>query len=265
MRMLHTRRHTFHISIGGEQSAPPLLMAHPLGASMDVWTPQIPMLSHRFRVIRYDARGHGASPVPNLAAAEATSMGITALGQDALDIMDALDLERVHWCGLSMGGMAGQWLLAHAPHRLNRVVLANTAAATGPASAWYERLALLRANGMAGLIDGVMARWFTPGFAEREPATVAWVRDLVLRTSPEGYAACASALAGMDLQEAIRGATPPTLVIAGAHDAGTTPEQAQLIAARLANARLLTFEAAHLSNVEQAAAFTQAVSDFLGA
>lgn len=263
MHMLHTRRHSFHIAIDGNDGAPPLLMAHPLGASLDVWAPQIAALSRLFRVIRYDARGHGASPVPDVAEAEAASMGIAALGQDALDIMDALGLERAHWCGLSMGGMAGQWLLAHAPHRLNRVVLANTAAATGPASAWDERLALLRAEGMAGLIDGVMARWFTPGFAEREPATVAWVREIVLRTSPEGYAACASALAGMDLQKAIRGATPPTLVIAGAHDAGTTPEQAQFIASRLANATLLTFEAAHLSNVEQAEAFTQAINDFL--
>jgi len=263
MPMLQTSRQPFHIAIDGPDSAPALLMAHPLGASLDVWAPQVAGLARYFRVIRYDARGHGASPVPEQATADAAREGVGALGLDALAIIDALGLERVHWCGLSMGGMAGQWLLAYAPQRLNRVVLANTAASTGAASAWDERLQTLKTAGVAGLIDGVMARWFTPGFAAAHPDTVAGVRDLVLRTKPDGYAACAMALAGMDLQQVIRGATPPTLVIAGAHDAGTTPEQARFIAGQLADARLLTLEAAHLSNVEQAATFTQAISDFL--
>lgn len=263
MPMLQTSRQLFHIAIDGADRAPPLLMAHPLGASLDIWAPQVAEFARHFRVIRYDARGHGASPVPRHAAADAARDGVGALGLDALAIMDALALDRVHWCGLSMGGMAGQWLQAHAPQRLNRVVLANTAASTGAASAWDERRATLKTVGMAGLIDGVMARWFTPGFAAAHPDVVANVRELVLRTKPDGYAACAMALAGMDLQQAIRGATPPTLVIAGAHDAGTTPEQARFIAGQLADASLLTLEAAHLSNVEQATGFTQAAGDFL--
>jgi len=263
MPMLKTSRQPFHIAIDGADDAPALLMAHPLGAALTVWEPQVTELARHFRVIRYDARGHGASPVPPQAAADAARDGVGALGRDALAIMDALELTQAHWCGLSMGGMAGQWLLAHAPQRLHRVVLANTAAATGPAATWDERLALLKTAGMAGLIDGVMARWFTPGFAAAHPATVAGVRELVLRTTPEGYAACAMALAGMDLREAIQGAAPPTLVIAGSHDAGATPDEARFIAGQLADARLLTLEAAHLSNVEQAAAFTRAVSDFL--
>ncbi|MFC0282748.1 alpha/beta fold hydrolase [Camelimonas abortus] len=263
MPLIETRRHRFNVVIDGPGDAPPLLMAHPLGASLEVWTPQVARLARRFRVIRYDARGHGDTPVPADAAGEAGREGVGALGQDALDVMDALGLARVHWCGLSMGGMAGQWLLANAPHRLDRVVLSNTAATTGPAEAWTERLAVLKSEGMAGLIDGVMARWFTPAFAAAHPDRVETVRRLVLRTSPEGYAACAMALRGMDLRQAIAGATPPTLVIAGAHDAGTTPEQAQFIASQLANARLLTLDAAHLSNVEQAGPFTEAVAEFL--
>lgn len=263
MPLLQTRQHRFNIAIDGPAEAPSLVMAHPLGASLEVWAPQLPVLAKEFRVIRYDARGHGGTPVPASAEEDAARDGIGALGADALDIMDALDIARAHWCGLSMGGMAGQWLLANAPERLDRVVLANTSATTGPASAWEERLAILKTNGVAGLIDGIMARWFTPDFAAAHPDTVAAIRALVLKTSPEGYAACGLALRGMDLQAQIRGATPPTLVIAGAHDAGTTPEQARFIADALANAQMLTLDAAHLSNVAQAQAFTEAVVSFL--
>lgn len=265
MPLLQTRHLQFNIAIDGAETAPPLLMAHPLGGSLEAWSPQIPDLARRFRVIRYDARGHGGTPAPDSAAGSDAHTGISALGQDALDIMDALAIERAHWCGLSMGGMAGQWLLANAPERLDRVVLANTSATTGTASAWDERLAIVKAQGMAGLIDGVMARWFTPAFASSHPETVSRIRQMVLRTSPQGYAACATALRGMDLQAQIRGAKPATLVIAGVQDAGTTPEQARFIADQLAQARMITLEAAHLSNVEQAQAFTTAVGDFLRA
>lgn len=263
MPLIETRRHRFNVAIDGPEDGPPLVMAHPLGASLSVWAPQMARLARHFRVIRYDARGHGETPVPPDAAREAEQEGIGALGQDALDIMDALGVARAHWCGLSMGGMAGQWLLAHAPHRLDRVVLCNTAATTGPAEAWSDRLAALQAHGLARLVDGIMARWFTPTFAAAHPEQVEAVRQLVLRTPPDGYAACAMALRGMDLQEAIAGATPPTLVIAGAHDAGTTPEQARFIAGKLADARLLALDAAHLSNVEQSGPFTAAVTEFL--
>jgi 3-oxoadipate enol-lactonase len=245
------------VAIDGPDTAPALVMAHSLAADLTMWEAQVAALAQHFRIIRYDARGHGGSDRP------AQPFGIDRLGRDALSLLDALHIDRVHWCGLSMGGMVGQWLLAHARDRLGRVVLANTAAVGGQPDGLNERIRLVRQVGMTAVADATMARWFTPEFRAARPDVVDRIRALVVATRPCGFAACSAALRDMDLRAAIAGARNPVLVIVGTHDPGTPPSAGRFIAQRIAGARVVELDAAHLSNVEQADAFTRALLDFL--
>ncbi|GGC84736.1 3-oxoadipate enol-lactonase [Chelatococcus reniformis] len=257
MSMIETAAGRFHVSSDGPHTAPALVMAHSVAAGLTMWEPQVAALAQHFRVIRYDARGHGGSVGP------ARPFGIDQLGRDALSLLDALHIDRAHWCGLSMGGMVGQWLLAHAGDRLARVALANTAAVAGQPDGLNERIRLVRQAGMTAVADATMARWFTPGFRAAHPAVVDRIRALVLATPPHGFTACSGALRDMDLRAAIAGARNPVLVIVGSQDPGTPPAAGRLIARRIAGARVVELDAAHLSNVEQADAFTRALLKFL--
>jgi 3-oxoadipate enol-lactonase len=179
--------------------------------------------------------------------------------------LDGLGLERVSFCGLSKGGMVGQWLGAHAGERLERLVLACTSACTGSPEVWDQRIATVRTQGIAAIVPGVIDRWFTKGFQERSPEAVDRIAAMLRATDPEGYVACCAAVRDMDQREAIRVIRVPTLVIAGRHDQATPPDQARLIAERVPGARLVELDTAHLGNVEAAEAFTRAVLDFLAA
>jgi 3-oxoadipate enol-lactonase len=247
--------------LDGEAGRPVVVLSSSLGADHTMWAPQVEALVSRFRVLRYDPRGHGASDVP---AAEAS---IERLARDVLDLLDAHGVERACFVGLSMGGMVGQWLGAHAAARIDHLVLANTAWTMGPPSGWVERIRDVRAGGMGAIVDSVVARWFTHGFRERSPEAVERVRQTFLATSPLGYAACCAAIRDMDQRASAASIAPPTLLIAGAEDPSTPPDRAAEIAAAIerggGDVRLVTLDAAHLSNVEQAAGFSAALLDFL--
>ncbi len=244
-------------AIDGPDDAPMLLLSNSLGTAMAMWEPQMPELTSRFRVVRYDMRGHGRSAVPP------GPYSIAVLGGDVIALMRHLECARAHFCGLSMSGIVGQWLALHEPAHLDRLVLCNTAARIGPAEAWNARIAAVAAGGMFAIAEPVLARWFTPAFIAAEPPAVAAARAMLLATSPAGYAAACAAVRDADLREDVARIGTPTLVIAGAHDVATTPADGRFLAERIALARYVELDAAHISNLEQPAGFTRAVLDFL--
>jgi 3-oxoadipate enol-lactonase len=244
--------------LDGPEDRPVLMLSNSLGTTLEMWEPQVPALAERFRLLRYDSRGHGRSDAPP------GPYSIELLGHDALALLDELRIERAHVCGLSKGGMVGMWLGVHARQRVERLVLCNTSAHIGMPEVWDQRIATVRAHGMAAIVPGVIDRWFTPSFQEQAPEAVARIAAMLRATDPAGYVACCAAVRDMDQRAAIRAITAPTLVIAGRHDQATPPEQARLIAERIAGARLVELDAAHLSNIEAEAAFTAAMLEFLG-
>src|SRR3954469_14354339 len=246
-----------HHRFDGPADAPVLLLSNSLGTALEMWDPQIPAFAERFRVLRYDMRGHGRSPVPP------GPYSIAELGRDVLALLDANRIDRVHFCGLSMGGMTGMWLGCHAPLRLEKLVLCNTSAQLGTPDQWDIRISIVQNEGMKGVAEGVIGRWFTPDFREREPEAVAKVRRMLLEPPPAGYAACCAAIRDQDQREAICAVPVPTLVVAGARDPATPPEHSRLIAGKIPGARVVELDTAHLSNIEASDRFTASVLEFL--
>ncbi|WFE54693.1 3-oxoadipate enol-lactonase [Micromonospora sp. WMMD1155] len=235
-----------HLAVDGPQDAPTLLLGSSLGTAAAMWEPQIPALAERFRVVRYDHLGHGRSATPP------GPYTMDLLGRELLRTLDDLDVPWVHYAGLSLGGMVGMWLAAHAPHRVRRMVLLCTSASLGPPEQWHERAATVRAAGLPTIADAVVARWFTPAFATTRPDVVAAHRAMLTAIPPDGYAACCEAIAAMDLRPALGRITAPTLVVAGADDRATPVDHAREIVGGIAGARLVVVgPAAHLANVEQ--------------
>jgi 3-oxoadipate enol-lactonase len=241
----------------GPDEAPVLVLSNSLGTNLDMWAPQMAALTARFRVLRYDSRGHGASDVP------AGAYSMDRLGRDVVELLDALQLDRVAFCGLSKGGMVGQWLGYRAPDRLERLVLCNTSAYMGPPGGWDDRIAAVRQSGMPAVTETVLDRWFTPAFRAQSDAAVARVREMLLATDPVGYAGCCAAIRDMDNRPMLPLIFVPTLVIAGTSDPATPPDHAREIAAGVADSSLVMLLAAHLSNVEQSSLFTRALIEFL--
>ena len=237
---------------------PTVVMAGSLGSTLSMWDPQVPELSARYRVVRYDTRGHGSSPVGD------TTCRIDDLADDLLALIDRLDVGPVHLVGLSLGGMTAMRLAARNPGRVRSLTVLCTSALLGPAEAWLTRAATVRDKGTGAVADAVVSRWFSPGFLAAEPDRVAHFRDMIAGTPPEGYAACCEAIAAMDLRPDLPAITAPTLVIGGIQDPATPPPHLQAIAAGIADSTLLMLEpAAHLANVEQAAAVTAALLQHL--
>ncbi|MDN0081689.1 3-oxoadipate enol-lactonase [Crenobacter sp. SG2305] len=257
MPILKLDPYHIHYELDGPENAPVLVLSNSLGTTLDMWAPQIDALRWKFRVLRYDTRGHGeTSAIPG-------PYQLAQLGRDVLTLMDALNIERAHFCGISMGGLTGLWLGVHAPKRLNKLIVSNTAARIGTEEGWQDRAHLVRSAGIPEVADGAASRWFTPGFIQHQPERVEMLLRQ-LRGSPEaGYAACCDALAVADLRDEISHIEVPLLVIAGKHDPVTTPEDARFIVDRVKGARYAELEASHLSNVEASAAFTEAVLKFL--
>ena len=241
----------------GNENAPVLVMSNSLGTHMDMWLPQMPALLEHFRVLRYDTRGHGRSDV------SPGPYTIAQLGADVLTLLDQLQIQRAHFCGLSMGGMTGMWLGIHAPNRIDRLALCNTSAAIGLPEVWNARISKVRQEGMASIIDTVLERWFTPDFLALAPAQVERVRRMLADTPVEGYVANCAAVRDMDQRAELPQIAATTLVIAGRHDKSTPPEHGELIARAIPGAQYVVLNAAHLSNWEAAQAFTQNVLDFL--
>lgn len=231
-----------------------LVLANSLGTTLDLWDPQLSSLAARCRVVRYDHRGHGGSPAP------AGPWSVADLAGDALGLLDALQLDRVSFCGVSLGGAVGMWLAVHAPERIDRLVLACTSASFGPPAPWLERAATVREQGPEAIADVAVGRWFTPGFAARRPELVARFRAGLAATPRAAYAACCEAIAGWDFAVHLGDVRAPALVICGAHDPVVPPVEARATAAAVPGAVLLELDAAHLANVEQPDAFTDALA-----
>ena len=244
---------------GGPLDAPPLVLAGSLGTTLAMWDPQVRPLSERFRTIRYDQRGHGASPAPP------GPYAIADLGADALALLDRLGLERTSWAGISIGGMVGLWLAINAPERIDRLVLICSSAKLGTPEAWAERVAAVQEAGTVDAIaDTVVGRWLTPAFAEAHPETHAWLRAMLAATPPEGYAGCCAAIGAMDQRDGLGAIRAPTLVISGAQDQSAPPENQELLAQEIPGARLVTLSpAAHVASVERAADVTGLILDHL--
>jgi 3-oxoadipate enol-lactonase len=238
-------------------NAPALLLINSIGSTREMWEPQLPSFASRFRVLRYDARGHGRSSTP---AGEYT---LEQLGRDALAVLDAAGVEAAHVCGISLGGLTAMWLGVHAPDRVKSLVLANTAARIGTVESWTERVALVRERGMSAVADLTIPRWFSQEFRERHSDIVDQFRSTILSTSPAGYLGCCAALRDADLREEIDAIRCPVLAIAGSTDPATAPEGLHFIHQRIRGSKLVTLDTAHLSNVERADEFTNAVLAFL--
>jgi 3-oxoadipate enol-lactonase len=245
--------------IDGPAQAPPLLFAHALGTTHAMWDAQAAALAAHYRIVRYDARGHGRSDVP------AGPYSIDQLADDAIAVLDAAAIERAAFCGLSLGGMIGESLGARHSQRFTVLVLANTAAIVGPAQIWNDRIAAVNSGGMAALRAGILERWFTPEFRAAQPAVVAGIGAQLDATDPAGYAAACAAVRDMDQRAALRDIRLPVLVIVGSRDPSTPPADGEYIAAQIPGARLVALEAAHISNLERGAQFTAAVADALAA
>ena len=243
----------------GPEDAPVLVMANSLGTTLHVWDEQAPALRESFRLLRYDHRGHGGSPVPP------GPYKMEDLGRDVLALLDRSGIERFSFCGLSIGGVVGMWLASEAPERVERLVLCCTSARFEPPEAWTERAETVRAKGVGAIADAVLGRWFTPPFRESRPDVVEWA-DRMLRSTPaEGYAGCCEALRDADMRERLGGIRAPTLVIAGADDPAAPVDRAELIRDSISGARLEVIpQAAHIANVEQPEAVTRAILDHLG-
>lgn len=246
-----------HVEVEGPAEAPAVVFSNSLGADLTMWDPQVAAFSRLFRVVRYDRRGHGRSGVTP------GPYSIDQLGRDALAILDGLELPKVHWVGLSMGGMVGQWLGANAPERLAKLVLSNTTSFMPDKQPWNDRIATIKAGGLDAIADKVMSIWFTADFHERDPDAVARVRAAFLTTPLDGYIACCEAVRDMDQRDLLEKISVPTLVVAGRFDQSTPIEASEFIRRRVPGAQLTILEAAHISNIEQAVDFNTEVLGFL--
>src|SRR6201990_2545045 len=246
-----------NVSVEGRDGGPTLMLSNSLGCNLQMWEPQMKALTQMFRVIRYDRRGHGKSGVPP------APYSIERFGRDVLAILDDLNVSKVHWCGLSMGGMVGQWLGANAPERFEKIILANTSCYYPDPTNWLNRIKAVKEGGIAAVADAVIGGWLAPGFRGREAQATANMKTMLVSTPVQGYLACCEALSTLDQRELLPKIKSPTLVIAGRHDMATPVAAGEFIRSQIHGAALTILDAAHISNVEQPHAFTDAVVGFL--
>ncbi|HQS09797.1 MAG: 3-oxoadipate enol-lactonase [Rhizobiales bacterium 24-66-13] len=237
--------------------APWLVFSNSLGTDIGMWAPQAAALAGPFRVLRMDARGHGGS------TAAPPPYSLADLGGDVLALMDALGIARAHFCGLSIGGLTGQWLGVHAGDRFDRIVVCATAAKIGTAESWEARIAAVRDGGLAQLTGATAERWFTPGFQDAQEALVAGILDTFAAVDPAGYTGCCAALAGADLRADIARIANPLLAISGDDDPVCTPADLQFIADGVKAGRHVSLPGRHIVNLESAQAFNAELLGFL--
>ena len=249
---------TLYSTVDGPEDAPVLVLGSSLGTTGEMWRFQLPALAQRLRVVRYDHRGHGRSPVPP------GPYRVEDLGSDVIALLDRLGIQRCHLGGASLGSAVALWVAANHPDRVDRLVLAGTAAVFGTPETWRTRAATIREQGMAAIAATVVDRWLPPAFAAAHPELRQELLDAVLATPVEGYAHCCGALEVMDLTADLAKVTAPTLVITGSEDQSTPPELGRAVAAGIRDARLVEIAgAAHLPNVSHADEVTRLVADFL--
>jgi 3-oxoadipate enol-lactonase len=247
-------------TLEGPADAPVVTMSHSLGTDLSMWDPQARVLARRYRVLRYDTRGHGGTDAP------AGAYTLSQLADDARALLKALGVARTHWVGLSMGGMIGQTLALSSPELFRSLSLCDTSSRI-PADMkhiWDERISTVDAKGMEPVVEGTIARWFTPKFIEAHKDVVDSVRAMIRRTPPKGYVGCCHAIKALDLTDRLKAITLPTLIIVGAQDMGTPLSASQAINQQIKGSELVVLDpAAHLSNLEQPEKFTSALEQFL--
>jgi 3-oxoadipate enol-lactonase/4-carboxymuconolactone decarboxylase len=242
----------------GPLDAPAIILSNSLGCDHLMWQAQADALKHRFRVVRYDQRGHGASDVPD------GMYPLERLGGDVIGIADHLGLEKFHFCGLSMGGLTGQWLGVNKGERLHTLILADTSPHFRPSEMWDQRMDMIRQGGMAAISDMVLGRFFTESFHESDPGIISDFRNVLEQADPQGYLGCSAMLKQADIQDDLKKISVPTLVITGRHDQSTPPERGELITEEINGAVHVILDAAHVSNVERPDEFTRLLADFMG-
>ncbi|CAI2789219.1 3-oxoadipate enol-lactonase 2 [Serratia grimesii] len=243
--------------LDGRADAPLLVLSNSLGTTFDMWQAQLPVLSEHFQVLRYNQRGHGATPLP------ATSLQLTTLGQDVIALLDHLGIKKAHFCGISMGGLTGLWLNRYHPQRINRLVVANTAARIGSPEGWQQRAQQVRNAGLAPIAAASPARWFSEAFLQQQPEQVAPLVAGLAAGNAEGYAACCDALALADLRSEVALMTRPMRVIAGEQDPVTTVADAEFLVVNAPRAELHCLPASHISNIACPDLFNRSVVEFL--
>jgi 3-oxoadipate enol-lactonase len=243
-------------SLEGGDGLPVLVLGNSLGTSRDVWGPQLPALAARFRLLRFELPGHGAGPrdVPP------GPYRLADLGSAVLDLLDRHDVHRASYAGISLGGMIGMWLAAHAPARIAALGLCCTSACLPPVSGWLERAARVRTAGMAAITERTLGRWFTPPFLRSSPPAATLAAAMLEGTDPEGYAGCCEAIAAMDLRPVLGWITAPTLVIAASEDPATPPAHGAVIARKVPGATLMVVRGvSHLANLQAPGPVTAAL------
>jgi|WetSurMetagenome_2_1015567.scaffolds.fasta_scaffold09690_2 3-oxoadipate enol-lactonase len=253
---------SIHYTLNGPASAPVVTLSHSLATNLSMWEPQAAALAVRYRVLRYDTRGHGGTDAP------AGPYSLDQLADDAVALLRGLGIERTHFVGLSMGGMIGQILALSHPEMLRSLILCDTSSRVPPEARpmWEERIRTTEQQGMAPHVDPTVARWFTAPFVTGHPEVIEPVRTMIRQTPPQGYIGCGHAIKMLDLTDRLHGITTPTLVIVGEDDPGTPVAAARTIHERIAGSELVVLKSAsHLSNLEQAEAFNRAMTAFLAA
>src|SRR6202166_195137 len=246
-----------YYELDGPADAPSLVLSNSLGTNLSLWDSQLPVFAQNFRVLRYDFRGHGQT------SATPGEYTVEMLGRDVLQLLDALNLDRVNFCGLSIGGMTGMWLAVNAPQRLTKLALSNTAPKIGKLDTWNQRIKLVREGGTKAVAQPVVEKWFTPEFRAQHPDQIAKTRHMIESTSTEGYVGSCAAVRDFDFWEEVRTIRAQTLVIAGTYDQSVPLSDAQKLAKQIPGARYIELPAAHISNVEAATRFTKELSNFL--
>ena len=226
-----------HVEVEGPQNGPVLMLSNSFGTNLHMWDDQAPAWSRHFRLVRYDRRGHGQSSAPK------GPYPMERFGRDVLAVIDALGVAKINWCGLSMGGMVGQWLGANAPGRIDKLILSNTSSYFADKSPWEVRLKTVRDKGLAAIVDANMERWFTKEFRERNPQAIARMREMFLGTKPDGYIGCGEGIRDMDHRP--------------------LPVANEFIRQQIPGAQIAVLDAAHIANVEQPKIYADTVLGFL--
>jgi 3-oxoadipate enol-lactonase len=259
MPFVETEDLRVHYALTGTVRAPVLILSNSLGTTYSMWDLQLPALERKFRVLRYNTRGQGQTAVTP------SPYTIEQLGRDVAHLMDELELEQAHFCGLSMSGMIGMWLALNAPARLQKLVLCNTAAQIGTAQGWNARIESVRQGGMKAVAQGVIDRWLTPEFRARSPQVAAMALRMLESSPPKGYIGCCAAVRDCDYRNGIAAIRVPTFVIAGSKDPATPPEDSRFLADHIPGAQYVELNSSHLSNLEAPEEFTNQLIEFLSA
>ncbi len=242
----------------GSVDKPVLVLSNSIATNLHMWDEQVQALATHFRILRYDTRGHGASDAP------IGPYSIDRMGLDVVELLDFLKIQRVHFCGLSLGGLIGQWLAIHAPERIDRLVLANTSPYLGPAEPWNKLIASLQEHGdMTGFADMFIKNWFSESFINNNKVLVAKFRSMVLNTKPRGLEGSFAAVRDIDMRRTIALIRNPTLIIAGRYDQVTIPAHSEFIAQAIPGATIVILPVVHMTNIELPNDFLKLITDFL--